>query len=109
MYPSDEYMVYGNDVNTKCYTHPTECSGTNAKTGWVYNSNTILMTVANTWLLSPLVGTSDHVLFVLNDDGYCNGHFLNYCAYSVRPVVYLSSNVQIFDGDGSSENPYKLK
>ena len=41
MYPSDVYMVYGNGVNETCYTNPKEggCQGTNAQTGWVYNSN----------------------------------------------------------------------
>ncbi len=39
------------------------------------------------------------------------GGVLNYLAYTtsgVRPVLYLESDVKITDGDGTTENPYRL-
>ena len=32
----------------------------------------------------------------------------NYSGISIRPVVYLSADIKIIDGDGSEQNPYKL-
>ena len=110
MYPSDEYMVYGNDVNVTCYSNPSGCSSDNARTGWVHNSNKLSTgsSTYSTWFMSPSVGFMRNGLFAQN------GCELKYTAvlensYEVRPVVYLSSSVQIVDGDGSEGNPYKLK
>ena len=110
MYPSDEYMVYGNGVNARCYDNPYGCSGTNATTGWVFNSNILegQTSKVNTWLLSSSAGTSSNV-FYANSDGYLYGYDRSLYSLGIRPVVYLKSDIQIFDGDGSLDNPYKLK
>ena len=108
MYPSDEYMVYGNGVNATCYGNPSGCGGTNAQTGWVYNSN-IREGQPNsdyTWLLSPASGYA----FNARSDGcldYGNGYV--YRTYAARPVVYLKSNIKIAGGTGEVGSEYTLE
>jgi len=59
------------------------------------------------WTISP--GTSDGgVAWVVDSVGYADGIYLVYGQMGVRPAAYLSSNVQIIGGDGSTV-PYKLK
>ena len=109
MYPSDMYMTYAKGVNTTCYNDPNQCSSGTPTTSWVYKSNVLEggLTVNATWFVSPYAGSSAHAFFVYGD-GYLDFYGGRY-TYGVRPVVYLKSDVQIFDGDGGEENPYKLK
>ncbi|MBQ9318016.1 MAG: hypothetical protein IJR82_00050 [Bacilli bacterium] len=109
MYPSDQFMVYSEGVNDQCYISPSKCSS-NAVTGWIFNSNIKPGDgLYYTWFLSSKAGSSNIVLHtgstgILHDYVSVDGG-----AIGVRPVVYLSSDVQIIGGDGSSESPYKLK
>ena len=111
MYPSDEYMVYGNGVNATCYNDPYQCdSSTIASTGWVYNSNILegQSSPTYTWLLSPGSGYTFYE-FNANSDGnlsYVNGVFN---AYAARPVVYLKSNIKIAGGTGEVGSEYTLE
>ena len=109
MYPSDEYMVYGNGVNSACYDNPNRCSGTNAQTGWVYKSNVLegQSSPSYTWLLSSDAGNSNYVLGA-NSGGGLNLSYSNY-SDGVRPVVYLKSNIKIADGTGEAGSPYTLE
>ncbi|MBQ9318970.1 MAG: hypothetical protein IJR82_05000 [Bacilli bacterium] len=112
MYPSDEYMVYGNGVNDTCYTKPNYCRTLNGglpETGWVYKSNVLEGQTSpySTAFLSSRAGTSTHVLYVHSDGNLSNN--LSYISHGVRPVVYLKSDIKITDGDGSKGSPYKLK
>ena len=112
MYPSDEYMVYAGGVNDTCYTDPTTCHEINAQTGWIFNSNIKQGESSKDyiWLLSPRGdNNSARELFVSSDGYLFDYRSVNDGVYGVRPVVYLSADVKIIDGDGSSGNPYKLK
>ena len=61
------------------------------------------------WMLSPEAGSS-HNVFRINNKGYFNSrYFLVSYSSAVRPVVYLSANIQITGGDGSQSNPYTIK
>ena len=108
MYPSDEYMVYGNGVNYRCYTSPNNCNGTNAKAGWVYNSNVLegQTDPTHTWFLLPSVDS--YPVLYASKVGATYAYYFN-GLLGVRPVVYLKTDIQIVDGDGSSGNPYKLQ
>ena len=115
MYPSDEFMVYGNDVNTACYIKPFPCGLNNASSGWIFRGNYTGFK-ESIWLISPFPDSGVLGVYL---EGYLRGYPANgsstydtnegFKNLSVRPVVYLSSDVQIFDGDGSEQNPYKLK
>ena len=107
MYPSDQYMVYGNGVNEKCYITPASCYNNNAQTGWVYNSNIRDGQTRYEWtgLLSSLDGGTAVIV------AYGQGPLLRDTSLftrGVRPVIYLSSNIKIIGGTGEESNPYKL-
>lgn len=110
MYPSDEYMIYAKDTIKTCYNYPHKCDGDNAKTGWIYNTN-VFQGQTNpytTWFISPSSNYSYNVFYVLDTGSLYNAQG-NYSGISIRPVVYLSADIKIIDGDGSEQNPYKLK
>ena len=115
MYPSDEYMVYGNGVDNNCYNDPAFCySGAtpvgSPTTGWVYNSNILEgeSSVSNTWLLSPDSGDTSFAFFANSaGDLYSHGVHNRY-SNGVRPVVYLKSSVKIAGGTGEVGSPYVL-
>ena len=120
MYPSDNYMVYGNGVNSACYNTPansSNCNSTNAATGWVYNSNILegQSSPTNTWLLSPCSGDATFA-FDTNSIGSLgsggvgglNNGSSNF-SFGVRPVVYLKSNIKIADGTGEVGSEYTLE
>ncbi len=107
MYPSDEYMVYGNGVNATCYSSPSGCSGTKAQTGWVYNSNKLNGSIVTTWLLSPYSSRNDFA-FNAYSGGSLNRNGILYNSLGVRPVVYLKSNIKIADGTGEVGSEYTL-
>ena len=58
------------------------------------------------WLLTPYSSSSDSAWYVYSD-GYVS-HYFAVGAYGVAPVLYLSSELGIESGDGSSSKPYKL-
>ena len=109
MYPSDEYMVYGNGVNATCYSSPSGCSGTNAQTGWVYNSNKLNGSIVTTWLLSPNSSNYDIAFYALSDGRLNNRSVVDNAPSGVRPVVYLKSNIKIADGTGEVGSEYTLE
>ena len=70
--------------------------------------NSSWMYIYDVWrTLSPNAGNSNNVLLV-RSAGNFNAVTASYAAAAVRPSVYLSSEVQIVSGDGSSENPYQI-
>ena len=90
------------------------CSNTNCKTYSTYNGNYstcrngdwMLLTSA-AWTLSPASGTSSKVSIV--DNGYVGSTEASNTNPSIRPVVTLSSEVQITGGDGSQTNPFTIE
>ena len=104
MYPSDYgYATSGGSttdratcLNKEIWDWPSDCIDNN----WLYFGN-------DQWTISPLAFSSSangafYVLDLVESD-YASGDRI------VRPVVYLSSNVKVASGDGSSDNPYLLK
>ena len=109
MYPSDEYMVYGNGVNEICYSNSTSCNETNALTGWIFSSNIRegQTSKVNTWLLSTYSGAAWGVMTV-DSTGYLSYDYSPVKTNGVRPVVYLKSSIKILSGTGEESNPYVL-
>ena len=67
---------------------------------WLYNSSYYQ------WTLTPHSTASDTVFYVLHD-GYVYADYVHYMI-GVSPALYLSSNVKIIRGTGSSSDPYVL-
>ena len=99
MYASD----YGYAASKECtsnlydYDGSANCITTN---NWLDKS-------ADTWLLPQGLGSSSDAFFVFSS-GCVVSNRLVYFEYAVRPVLYLSSNVKISSGNGTSEQPYQL-
>ena len=120
LYPSDYGYTYANGVEKECFedlymcyereaTPSDEVVNNHPEAGWIYNSNKRSDDTSSqfTWLLSPYAGDSAFV-FYMDQKGfvYYSGYVSS--SHEVRPVVYLTSDVKITSGDGSSSNPYTL-
>ena len=75
--------------------YSTSCGNTT----WMDNST-------DWWMLTPYFGSSNYIFIVHSDSNFDGYYTDNYNA--VRPVLYLSTEVQITGGDGSQSNPYIL-
>ena len=101
MYPSD--YGYATDF-TKCsqnlYNYNSSTDSYACRTNdWLYNS-------ADQWLLTP--GSSNSVGgWYVYSSGNVYSNLVSY-AYGVRPVLYLTSELSLSGGVGSSADPYRL-
>ena len=71
-------------------------------TTWMYNG-------INWWMLSSDSMYSYSVYFVISNGNIGHSFNSNNIKYAVRPIIYLSSSVQITGGDGSKSNPYIIE
>ena len=99
---ASEY-IRSNSNKSNCGTFSLNYDNRNSckNTTWIYSPS------INWWLLSPNADNYNNA-FVMNMSGYVDNGNLTY-GYHVRPVVYLSSEVQITGGNGSQSNPYTIK
>ena len=107
-YPSD--YGYATDFN-KCtqnlYNYESSTNSYACRTNdWMYpiitNSSS-----NNGWLLTPYSGSTSIAWYVYSS-GYVNDGS-SYYASGVAPVLYLGSNVIRVDGNGTIDNPYRIK
>ena len=109
MYPSDYgYATSGGSTTNRdaclakeLYNWDSSSFSDCKNNDWLYDSSTYQ------WTLTPLSSVSIRVFYVYNP-GYV---YINDALYSygVRPSVYLTSNVKILGGDGTSNSPYTLE
>ena len=59
------------------------------------------------WTLSPNSGDSSRVIYVYGI-GYVSSNLASFANYVIRPVITLSSEVQITGGIGTVSDPYTL-
>ena len=97
MYPSD----YGYSVLSSSCTRTTNLGSYNNATcagqSWMYGQG-------YEWTITPYSSTPVYVFSVYNA-GYLYPTYAN-SGSSARPVLYLDSNVYIYDGNGSISDPY---
>ena len=99
MYASD----YGYAASKECtsnlydYNDSANCITTN---NWLDKST-------HTWLLPQNSGVS-RPAFHVDSTGLVTPSYVVGYEYAVRPVLYLSSNVKISSGEGTSQKPYQL-
>ena len=99
MYPSDYAYTYANGVDEKCFSDIECCDESTPTNSWLYKRE------YDQWTISPY---SDDVIS-LNDMGIFKKYTSVLCDYGVRPSLYLKSDIQIVEGNGSQEAPYQLK
>ena len=71
-----------------------------------YNNNWMFIP-GHQWTMSPSI-TSSYYVYLNNTSGHVNADNASY-PLSVRPVLYLKSNIIITGGSGTSSNPYILR
>ena len=100
MYASD----YGYAASKECTSNLNNYNGSaNCKT-----TNNWLDKSAYTWLL-PQVSDYSSYAFYVDSSGYVSSYYnVGNRGIAVRPVLYLSSNVKISGGEGTSQKPYQL-
>ena len=99
-----EYIRSNSNKNS-CGTHALNQDNYSSckNTTWMFNSS------MHWWTLSPSVAYSNRE-FLVYSYGYVNDSTYVYdYTLAVRPTVYLSSDIQITGGNGSSSNPYTIK
>ena len=106
MYPSDYlYATSGGTTISKqtCLSNELDWSNLSDcyNNDYLYNANLYYY-----WTLTPHNNDPYNVICV-KTTGYLS-NVLAYSPYSVLPVLYLKSTVEITGGDGTSENPYTL-
>ena len=101
--PTLSEYIRSNSNQRSCGTFSENNSHYNSckNSTWMYNSNDYW------WTLSPNVVFSNY-LFMLRPSGDIVNGFANGKNTMVRLAVYLSSDIQITGGNGSSSNPYIL-
>ena len=106
--PTVSEYIRNNSNKSNCGTfslNNDNARSTCPNSNWMFNRSDIWLT------LSPDSSIS-FAVFRAGDIGGCgvysNGGSVNSAQYGVRPVVTLSSDIQITGGDGSSSNPYQL-
>ena len=102
-YPSDYGYAaeFGTDYcnkNLDSYSDTT-CTSNN----WM---KAVLRTTSFGWLLTPNSSYSTFV-YQFNSPGNVSGNY-TFVASWTSPVLYLNSDVEFRDGDGSASNPYQL-
>ncbi len=107
MYPSDYgYATSGGSTTNRdaclakeLYNWDSSSFSDCKNNDWLYDSTQ--------WTLTP--GSSfSSIVFNVNGAGYVDSNGASY-SYGVRPSVYLTSNVKISGGDGTSNSPYTLE
>jgi hypothetical protein len=98
MYPSDYAYTYAYGVDSTCYSDPYDCSVGIPTAGWLFNSN-------DQWTISP---SSSFALSVFIVDFTGEVYYSSATdSYSVRPVVYLKSDINL-RGTGASSDHYQI-
>ncbi len=102
MYPSDYVYTYANGVDNQCFTDGHGCSSGTPSTGWLYNS-------LIQWTITPHSSNQGNAYIVDKNGGLYNYFHGVINADSVRPNVYLRSDIEIISGSGTKSNPYILQ
>ena len=99
---SEYIRAHGNtDCLTAKYLYDNYQTDTCKTTNYLYKSAYFY------WLLSPYSRNANNEFFV--DSGLVNTTYANYQNGSVRPVLYLKSNIKLSgNGGSSSEDMYKI-
>ena len=102
MYASD----YGYAASKECTSNLSDYDGSEScktTTNWLYSGSP-------EWLLpqGSDLGISHSAFIVTSTGSVYSGGSVYDMEYPVRPVLYLSSNVKISSGNGTSEQPYQL-
>ena len=110
LYPSDYIYIYALGVENKCFDNAGKCNNYNGghpDYGWLYK-------YMNSWTLISHSTTA--TICKIDSSGciQCTGsstipYLPSENLYYIFPTLYLSADVKYDSGDGSEQNPYRLK
>ncbi len=89
----------GSEPHTDSYHKNTEMQNDN----WLYIKNNGLYLE---WLLNPVINNTVSISQMYYDSNVTNSP--SYSMYAIRPTMYLKSDVNLIDGDGSRANPFRI-
>ena len=101
MYPSDYVYTYGMGVDNQCYSYPYNCSILAPESGYLYNGSI-------EWLITPS-SESRFIFYLSRGANIAADNIAIIDLARFRPTLYLSSNVCITKGSGTSSDPYILQ
>ncbi len=109
MYIHDYYLSVGDNIDC-CYYEGKE-TYKKCKLGWMHLSqNDSTVPSPNEWTMSRYGWTPESgysTAHYIGSDGYPKtSRYIR--SYSVRPVFYLNSNIEIMDGSGKENDPFMI-
>lgn len=117
IYPSDQFFIYGKGVESECFNQMSRyssCDATKASHGWMYNGNYLegdsnhTKIIVSTLTPHGVPGIDHRIKNTTSTASYGNVSYSG-DGDGIRPVLYLSPDVSFESGDGSIDNPYKLR
>ena len=110
MYPSDYgYATSGGDTTDRATCLNTRLGSWNGSSVSDCKNNDWLFSNSWQWTISPRASSSHaYIAFYVSSVGIVNSDSASYNR-AARPVVYLTSNVKISGGEGTSESPFSLE
>ena len=98
---ASENSICETNMQTKDSSNNYICKNNN----WMHNTGNDSFT----WYLSPAI-LSNHAIYVWGLDKTSGiSTKLETVHFAFFPTIYLKNNVQVINGNGTSDNPYKLK
>ena len=101
--PTVSEYIRTNSNTSSCGTFRTYNINYNSckNTTWILNSN-----INNFWWT---LSTYDRYVLIITTFGSIENGGVNTSYFLARPTLYLSSDIQIISGNGSSSSPYQIK
>ena len=97
MYASDYGYAASDECTQTLYNYDNATCKTN---NWLFKGN-------GEWIL-PQDASGSNNAFIVNSVGRAGTSYVRGRQFAVRPVLYLTSSVQITGGNGTSSSPYTL-
>lgn len=99
MYPSDYGYAAGSScLSTALYKYDSSCK----------NKDWLFMKYSMEWFQTPVSDTKSDAV-IIRENGSINDRDVSALLWpEIRPVLYLTSETQIVEGDGSQNNAFKL-
>ena len=98
--PTASEYIRTNSDKSNCGTMDKVYNSINCgDTSWMHN-------IDAWWTLSADTEFSGSVFFV--EDGFLFNEYSDFYELSIKPTIYLSSNIKITGGTGTESNPYKI-
>ena len=108
MYPSDYgYATSGGSTTNRASCLAKEMYNWDSTSYSDCKNNDYLYNSSYRWTITPDSSNSGNVFGVITT-GFVSSNLASSSLYSVSPVLYLKSTVQITGGEGTSENPFTL-